>query len=112
MNRMNNRFQGGFSGTTYKCGVCGKNTRETGQGESSCDLCAFCYLESGLENSFSDGGGVEPTREQFLKEIAKLEARYKRHSPEHHAAIVAMMQGQPAPKNELMGYLSQNHKEN
>lgn len=48
-----------FSGC-YTCRVCGKKTRATGHDEESCQLCAFCYIESGLENSHSDNDGCEP----------------------------------------------------
>jgi hypothetical protein len=38
----------------YTCNSCGKLTRETGEGESRCDLCAACYYEAGLENTHND----------------------------------------------------------
>jgi len=47
------RFQKGIS--TYKCGMCGKLTRETGDGESYVDLCKICYEKAGDENSVADG---------------------------------------------------------
>lgn len=72
--RDNSKFQGGFRKPTYICGCCGKRTRETGAGESSCDLCAFCYHEAGLENSLSDGN---ITQEEFDLEHAALVAKYK-----------------------------------
>jgi len=56
--RSRNRFNRGSG--CYECRVCGKQTRETGHDESSCQLCAFCYEESGLENHHSDNGGCEP----------------------------------------------------
>jgi hypothetical protein len=52
------KFQGGLKGAVYTCSVCGKKTRETGDGESSCNLCKKCYYEGGLENEHSDNGGV------------------------------------------------------
>jgi hypothetical protein len=39
----------------YKCECCGKETRETGDGESSVNLCAKCYYEAGIENEHLDG---------------------------------------------------------
>ncbi len=42
--------------TTYKCGICGKMTRDTGMGEASVDLCVRCYDGAGLENEHSDYG--------------------------------------------------------
>lgn len=47
------RFQRGSG--AYKCRCCGKTTRETGNGESSVQLCKQCYYEGGLENEHSDG---------------------------------------------------------
>lgn len=38
----------------YKCLVCGKSTRETGEGESQFELCRKCYTEGGQENAHSD----------------------------------------------------------
>jgi hypothetical protein len=51
------KFQGGMKGAVYKCGYCGKMTRETGDGESSVGMCAKCYEEGGLENEHSDNDG-------------------------------------------------------
>jgi hypothetical protein len=49
------RFKGGRSGAIYVCVVCGKKTRETGDGESANRLCRKCYIEAGMENEISDG---------------------------------------------------------
>jgi hypothetical protein len=51
------KFQGGLKGAVYTCEGCGKKTRETGDGESSVNLCAKCYEEAGLENEHSDNNG-------------------------------------------------------
>lgn len=78
-----NRFQKRLFGNsaTYTCGACGKLTRETGQGEASCTLCAFCYLESGLENAYSDCDKANNEEiEQIVAELQALETRYKRKS--------------------------------
>lgn len=49
------RFQRNTHGsTTYTCVVCGKNTRETGESESSVEMCRVCYIISGQENSHTD----------------------------------------------------------
>jgi len=40
----------------YVCKVCKKKTRETGDGESGCEMCLRCFLMSGFENTISDGG--------------------------------------------------------
>ena len=53
------RTHGSQQGSVYKCQACGKMTRETGDGESGCSLCAKCYYESGLENEHSDDGHEE-----------------------------------------------------
>jgi len=42
--------------STYTCINCEKVTRETGQGESGCELCAKCFDEAGYENEHTDGG--------------------------------------------------------
>lgn len=39
----------------YTCVDCEKETRETGDGESSCEMCKDCFAAAGLENSHSDG---------------------------------------------------------
>ena len=44
----------------YVCRVCGKRTRETGAGESSCELCLRCYEWAGIENHHSDCCSVHP----------------------------------------------------
>lgn len=44
----------------YTCGRCGKQTRETGRGESGCLLCRICYDISGCENLLSDHGHPNP----------------------------------------------------
>jgi hypothetical protein len=48
------RFQTGSG--CYTCKICGKQTRETGEGESGCKMCLRCYTASLLENDLSDGG--------------------------------------------------------
>lgn len=60
---MTGRFQRGSG--CYECHMCGKLTRETGESESSCDLCLLCYTKSGYGNQISDSGvasaiGVDP----------------------------------------------------
>ena len=73
---MNNRFQTKtFGPTVYPCRICGKQTRETGYGESSADLCAYCYQVEELSNGLSDGA---MTQEEHDEAIAELKAKYKR----------------------------------
>jgi hypothetical protein len=40
--------------TTYTCECCGKRTRETGNEESTRDLCLACDLAGEIENMMSD----------------------------------------------------------
>lgn len=73
-----NKFNRGAGRQTYTCGACGKLTRDTGMGEFSCTLCAYCYEEAGEENAFSDGN---ITREEFEANIAALRSKYNRPAP-------------------------------
>lgn len=49
----NNRFQKGSG--VYTCRACGKQTRETGDGESRVGLCLYCWTKAGLDNELADG---------------------------------------------------------
>lgn len=40
----------------YICRICGKQTRETGEGESDVRLCVDCWDSAGQENCHSDDG--------------------------------------------------------
>lgn len=80
MSRKNSQFRSaGLFGPPpiYNCGACGRRTRETGHDESSVELCAFCYEEAGLENSYSDGA-IE--RDEYLAVLHDLEVQYGRTS--------------------------------
>lgn len=71
---MKNRFiknDGVRTGGTYKCGDCGKQTRETGYGESQFKLCAKCYATANVDNMESDGGYTD---EEIAVMRAKIEA--------------------------------------
>lgn len=59
----------------YTCECCGKRTRETGEGESDCGLCLYCYTEGGLINMLSDG---HITQEQYDQELAALKKAHGR----------------------------------
>lgn len=50
-----NKFTRQYGGV-YDCEVCGRATRETGEGESMAELCARCYYEAGVENEHLDDG--------------------------------------------------------
>jgi DNA-directed RNA polymerase subunit RPC12/RpoP len=53
----NRRFARGSG--VYKCADCGKDTRETGSGESELGLCLECMQEGELINLVNDGGWPE-----------------------------------------------------
>jgi hypothetical protein len=55
---------------TYKCGVCGITTRETGDGESGCELCVDCFNLCSLDNGVNDDG-----RDPTVQEVAERERR-------------------------------------
>lgn len=60
----NSHFRAGSG--SYTCEECGKRTRETGSGESSLHLCAFCYEGSEMVNSVMDGDcTLEEVPEKF-----------------------------------------------
>lgn len=68
----NNRFVRTFTRTgktVYTCVECGKQTRETGNGESGLELCAFCYDLAGWENSLSDGHIDEAGFNEIIKDL-------------------------------------------
>lgn len=46
------RFERGSA--VYKCTACGKQTRDTGEGERSADMCLSCYREGEQENAIAD----------------------------------------------------------
>ena len=50
-NRFTNRRR---NSATYTCECCGKRTRETGNEESTRDLCLACDLSGEVENMMSD----------------------------------------------------------
>ena len=54
---------------TYICDSCGKLTRETGQDESSVQLCRLCYEEALLFNELQDG---IITKEEYEDRKSKL----------------------------------------
>lgn len=55
------RFQRGSG--CYTCRLCGKQTRDTGHDEASCQLCRRCYEFASWENTHSDehdGDNTDP----------------------------------------------------
>jgi len=66
---MKDKFQTGSG--TYVCGDCGKQTRETGYGESESGLCACCFRVAEWENALSDGHIDEAEFERVMEEIKK-----------------------------------------
>lgn len=59
-------------GGVITCLVCGRNTRETGEGESSLEMCRFCIKENEWENALSDG---DITQEEFDEIVAEIEKK-------------------------------------
>ncbi len=66
---MKDRFQPGSG--TYICRDCGKQTRETGYGESDSGLCACCFRIAEWENALSDGSISEEEFDRIVEEIKK-----------------------------------------
>lgn len=66
---MKDRFQKGSG--TYICRDCGKQTRETGYGESDSGLCACCFRIAEWENALSDGSISEEEFDRIVEEIKK-----------------------------------------
>jgi len=68
--RDNRRFQRGSA--TYKCSICGRQTRETGAGESHSRQCADCYELAAIENSLLDGADYADFREEIERRLASI----------------------------------------
>lgn len=69
MRKRNSNFRRGIP--TYKCGCCGILTRETGDGESGCELCVDCYNLAGLDNGINDDGR-EPSESELRESARRL----------------------------------------
>lgn len=54
MKKQYNRFQ--KNSGVYTCISCGKKTRDTGNDETSCQLCKKCYVIGSIENHHNDNG--------------------------------------------------------
>jgi hypothetical protein len=72
-----NRFSGRGGKSTFKCEVCERMTRDTGQGVDH--LCYECFEIAGYDNQVNDSGetidahqGVLKTCNDYLAKIAKL----------------------------------------
>jgi hypothetical protein len=61
------------NGSVYTCTDCGKRTRETGEGESQHELCAFCFMKASWHNCVVDG---EMSIEEFNEIVAGLKKTY------------------------------------
>jgi hypothetical protein len=66
-----NKSGAGRVGGMIVCDLCGKQTRETGAGESQFKMCRFCIEECELENEYSDG---HITEEEYNAKIDANEA--------------------------------------
>lgn len=62
--------------TTYKCRVCTRRTRSTGNGDNeNVKLCVQCWEVAGIENAIADGQFENlEHKTELLKEIAALNA--------------------------------------
>lgn len=56
------RFQHGSA--SYSCGICKRRTRETGEGESGCQLCVQCFTLAGEDNHHNDNGSIPSITER------------------------------------------------
>src|SRR4051812_8607733 len=96
---MNKNFKRNLSGqSTYECGCCHRQTRETGHGEQSVELCAFCYEVAGMENEHSDG---YTTDAEFT---AKVRALIKQYGKRAHLDCVTLPE-EPALGAPVTGLL-------
>lgn len=65
MNRINSRFRSGSG--VYRCNSCGRQTRETGEGESQSGLCVDCFALAGIYNALLDEGRLSPSYKAEVK---------------------------------------------
>jgi hypothetical protein len=93
----NSQFQKGQS--VYACRVCGRNTRQTGNGDNEhVELCEDCYEMAGLHNRVQDGG--------VLTEAEMQECR-------NRCAFVVSKGGAPDADHAAMcGFVAAEHKIN
>ena len=71
--RNRSHFSGRFGKPTFKCCICERLTRDTGQGVDH--LCEPCFEICSMDNGINDAGGVDehgyrPECERLLKIIA------------------------------------------
>lgn len=61
----------------YKCGCCGRKTRDDGNGDSvNVLLCTECFEIGGIENSITDGIYRDDVqRQEWIDEIKELVSR-------------------------------------
>ena len=72
MNR--SQFQRGTyrnKGGAFKCEICGRRTRETGEDETALQQCRFCIWEGYAENDLADGVTTEEEYKARMAEIAE-----------------------------------------
>jgi len=91
----NSQFQKGQS--VYACRCCGRNTRQTGNGDNEhVELCEQCYELAGLHNCVQDGG--------TLTDSEKTECR------DHCAVIIAKGGTVDADFAAMCGFMASEHK--
>lgn len=66
---INSQFKQGSG--CFKCRECGKQTRDTGNGESSLKMCAFCVQQAETINELQDGYITEKEAEDKLEMLKK-----------------------------------------
>jgi len=83
----NSNFQIGSG--CFTCCSCGKKTRETGDGNSDCELCPVCFLASGLGNNLADNYCIDYPWGHFegLTTIAQVEAKYEELKSTHEKMV-------------------------
>jgi hypothetical protein len=66
----------GKAGSTYKCDVCGRGTRNTGVQSVGSGLCPQCYDLAGIENEISDGYATRPEKgSEILRLTSEIAAK-------------------------------------
>jgi hypothetical protein len=79
---------------SYTCYHCGKQTRETGEGESQFDLCASCYEWEGISNQHSDDN--HPGEVWDCEEcISQLSRKALSHLGDYRAGTLRYAKGGP-----------------
>jgi len=103
MKRDNSHFRRGSG--VYKCSLCGIKTRETGEGESGCEMCVDCFNICGEDNGYNDSGSRPNEREaarldEILANIASKGGDVERVEGFCSYAFPAPVVEAPAPDDD------------